>query len=159
MPMRFLALVSACLLLALGTMVGCGHDARLIEAPMIIHRALVEEVGSDFAVLAWETSIPGDSRVDFALVGTASTADADLESVSDEQYIPLLRDGGVTVPDPDFVSVSNTVLESTFSNAHRVRLDRLLPGRTYVATVSSTNGAGADAWEFGVRLEFTTNAS
>ncbi len=159
MGMRFLALLVSSLLLALGSMVGCGHEARLFEVPMQIYRANVEEVGADFAVLGWETSLPGDSRVDYALVGTASTGDADLESVSDRQYIPLLRDGGVTVRDPDFVSVSNTVLRSPFVTTHRIRLDRLLPGRTYVATVSSTNGQGADGWEFGVRLEFTTNGA
>lgn len=137
---------------------GCGPDADILVAEMIILRAEVSEVSRTGATIGWVTNIPGDSRVDFALVGAGTTTNGELESVSDQQYIPLFRDGGVTVrPDPSFDSVSNTRYSPIFTRSHRIVLTELLPGRTYTATVLSTNGIGAEKWELGSRLVFTTN--
>lgn len=154
--MRPTLLVLLSVLVMLSLLGGCGPDGEIIPIRMQIMRARVEQVGTDRALVIWETSVAGDSKVDFGLLTTEATGNGDLESVSDEQYVPLLRDGGVTVPDPRFVSVSNTRYHIRFGKWHEVELDDLLPGRTYVATVSSSNYLGTEVREFGVPLMFTT---
>lgn len=158
MTMRHL-LVLFLLAGALGAaLVGCGPDDEILEVPMILYDSKVEEIGRDFAVLSWRTSLDGDTRVDLALVAQAATGEENLlETVSDELYLPRMDGGGVTIPDPRFESVSNTrYTPYPLTRFHRQRVDLLLPGRTYVGTVSSLNGLGAGAREFGARLTFTT---
>lgn len=141
----------------LGPLVGCGRDPRTLVAELTIQSAQVARIGRTEATIEWQTNVPGDSRVDFALVSVGTATEGELESVSDQQYIPLFRDGGVTVsPEPGFDHVSNTRYSRAFTRNHRVVLDRLLPGRTYAATVLSSNGIGGEEWEFGSRLLFTT---
>lgn len=143
--------------MALGLLGGCGPEEDVLDVEMQIYNTRVVAVTATSATLAWTTSIPGDSRVDFSIVAPEATDDAERESISDENYVPLWRGGGVTVnPDPRFQSVSNTVLDQDFVNHHEVTLEDLETGRTYVATVSSTNGQGAQVHEFGARLQFTT---
>lgn len=143
---------------------GCGSDPGLLRVEMEIYRARIEAVTDTTADVVWDTNIPGDSRVHFGLVGAAATGAGEVESISDEQYIPLgnkgpLFDGGGVTIAADFEHVSNTRYHRAFVRNHRVVLDDLLPARTYVATVYSNNNSGSEAHEFGVTLRFTTNAA
>jgi hypothetical protein len=64
----------------------------------------------------------------------------------------------VSYPEPRFEHVSDTrYVTANFTRLHNVIVDRLLPDRVYVATVSSNNGLGARAREFGATLTFRTS--
>lgn len=166
--MRRILAVFAWATLVGSAFVGCGPDEEIFETRMTVFDAEVLEVGSTSATLRWRTTVAGDTRVDLALV-EAGVTDASRESVSDELYLPRLRDGGVSglpevdgndvsYPEPRFEHVSDTrYVTGNFTRLHNVVVDRLLPDRVYVATVSSNNGLGAQAREFGATLTFRTS--
>ncbi len=142
------------------TLPGCGPDTVLTEQNMVIYDTEVAEVTDTSALFAWRTTVAGTTRVDLALLKESATNDVDIESVSDELFVPLSRGGGVRVKDPRFESVTNTHFRNgPLTNEHSIRVEDLLPGRTYVATVGSNNGQGAQVWEFGFHLTFTTLAA
>ena len=146
-------------LLALA-LVGCGPDREVRDVSMFLHQAQVEEVGKDYVLLTWKSSVPGDTRADLALLKADATGETQpLESVSDLLYLTRRDGGGVTFQDPRFESVSNTrIKRAPNSLEHWIRVDRLLPGRTYAAMVSSVSSLGAQAREYGSSLVFTTDS-
>lgn len=163
---RFLSVFAWATLVG-GALVGCGPDDQLFETRMLLFDAEVLEVGSTTAALRWRSTVAGDTRVDLALVAEGVT-DASRESVSDDLYLPRLWDGGVSglpevdgnevsYPEARFEHVSDTrYVTANFTQVHNVVVDRLLPDRIYVATVSSSNGLGAQGREFGAPLTFRT---
>lgn len=140
-------------------LVGCGPEQDTMEISMFIHQAQVEEVGQDYVLLSWKTSVPGNTRADLALLAQGASGETEpLESVSDLLYGTRLDGGGVTFDDPRLETVSNTrIKQGPLSLDHWIRFDRLLPGRTYAAMVSSESGLGAQAREYGANLVFTTD--
>lgn len=147
--------VFGCLFLCLK---GCGPEPELLDAPMVLYGAKVVEVGSTHASFEWKTNTEGNTRVDFALVAESRTGNAEKESVSDQNYLPHFQfRGGVTDPDVAFEEVSMTRVRKGTRKHHSIRIDDLLPNRTYVATVSSRNGLGAQQREYGWELTFTTS--
>lgn len=140
-------------------LVGCGPDRETQELSMFIHQAQIEEIGKDYVLLTWKTSVPGDTRADLALLTQAASGETDpLESVSDLLYLTRRDGGGVTFADPRLETVSNTrIKRAPNSLEHWIKVDRLLPGRTYAAMISSVSGLGAEAREYGANLVFTTD--
>lgn len=166
--MRRILAVFAMATLVGGALVGCGPDDQIFDTRMTLFDAEVLEVGSTTASLRWRTTVAGDTRVDLALVA-AGISEASRESVSDDLYQPRLEGGGVSglpqvdgttvsYPDAQFEHVSDTrYVTGNFVTVHNVVVDRLLPDRIYVATVSSSNGLGAQAREYGAKLTFRTS--